>query len=151
MRILKYLIAVWTTIAIYTVSAYLVGPTGILALKQLSVERDKQQSNIEALKELNQELEGTMNALKYDSDTIMVYARELGYGTGPEHFVRIVGLGGTRKQRATAGQITVPRAPNAIPDRILWFIAICTGAALLVLLSITEFIQERRIRWRYYK
>lgn len=151
MRILKYLIAVWTTIVIYTVSAYFVGPAGVLAFKQLSVERDKQRSNIEALKELNQELDGTMNALKYDSDTIMVYARELGYGTTSEHFVRIVGLEGARKQRVTAGQITVPRTPNFIPDRVLWFLAICAGAALLVLMSITEFIQDRRIRWRYYK
>jgi hypothetical protein len=115
------------------------------------VERDKQLSNIEALKELNQELEGAMNALKYDSDTIMVYARELGYGTAPEHFVRIVGLGGARKQRATAGQITVPRTPDSIPDRVLWFLAIAAGAVVLFLLSITEFIRDRRIRWRYYK
>jgi cell division protein FtsB len=150
MRFLKYLIAVWTTLAVYTVAAFFTGSTGIIAFKQLSAERDKQQANIEALRNLNQELEGNLNSLKYDSDTIAIYARELGYGEQDENFVRIVGLGGARKQRTTAGQITIPRSPGYIPDKILWFAAFCAGIGVLVLLSISEFIRERRIRWRNY-
>jgi cell division protein FtsB len=151
MRFLKYLIAVWTTLAVYTVSAFFTGSTGTLAFKQLSAERDKQRANIEALQNLNQELTGTLNSLKHDADTIQIYARELGYGEQDERFVRIVGLGGARKQRATAGQITVPRSPGYIPDKILWFAAFCAGIGVLVLLSISEFMRERRIRWRNYR
>ena len=151
MRFLKYLIAVWTTLAVYTISAFFTGSTGILAFGQLSTERDKQRVNIEALQNLNQELEGTLNSLKYDSDTILIYARELVYGKEDENFVRIVGLGGARKQRTTAGQITVPRFPGYIPDRVLWFAAFCAGIGVLVLLSISEFMRERRIRWRNYR
>jgi cell division protein FtsB len=151
MRFLKYLIAVWTTLFVYTVSAFFVGSTGILALQQLSAGRDKQLSNLEALQDLNQELEGTLNTLKNDPDAIRVYARELGYGARDERFIRIVGMGGAKKQRTTAGQISIPRTPNFIPDRILWFFAICAGLGVLVLMSISEFMRTRRIRWKNYK
>jgi cell division protein FtsB len=150
MRFLKYLIAVWTTLAVYTAASFFMGSTGIIALKQLSAERDKQRANIEALQNLNRELEGNLNSLKYDSDTIAIYARDLGYGGPEENFVRIAGLGGARKQRATAGQITVPRTSEYIPDRSLWFAAFCAGIVVLVLLSISEFMRERRKYRRNY-
>jgi cell division protein FtsB len=148
MRFLKYLLAVWITFATYTSSAFFLGSTGTYAYDQLVAERNKQKTNIEALQNINLELEGTLNSLKYDSDTIRIYARELGYGQGDETFVRIVGLGGAKKQRTTAGQIVVPRTPGYIPDRILWFFAFCAGIGALFLLSISEFMRERRIRWR---
>jgi cell division protein FtsB len=148
MRFLKYLLTVWTTFAVYTISAFFVGPIGTHAYKQLVAERDKQKTNIEALRSLNQELEGTLNSLKYDSDTIRIYARELGYGRRDETFVRIVGLGGTKKQRTTAGQLALPRTPSYVPDRILWFFAFCAGIGVLMLMSISEFMRERRTRWR---
>jgi cell division protein FtsB len=148
MRFLKYLLAVWITLALYTVSAFFLGSTGTYAYEQLLAERNKQRTNIDALQNINQELEGTLNSLKYDSDTIRIYARELGYGQQDEAFVRIVGLGGAKKQRTTAGQITIPRTPNYIPDRILWFFAFCAGIGTLLLINISEFMRERRIRWR---
>jgi cell division protein FtsB len=148
MRFLKYLVAVWVTLALYTVSAFFLGSTGIYSYDQLLAERDKQITNLEALRDINQELEGTLNSLKHDSDTIRIYARELGYGRQDEAFVRIVGLGGAKKQRTTAGQITIPRTPSYIPDRILWFFALCAGIGTLTLISISEFIRERRERWR---
>jgi cell division protein FtsB len=148
MRFLKYLLAIWITLATYTVSAFFWGPAGTYAHDQLLTERDKQRTNIEALQNINQELEGVLNSLKYDSDTIRIYARELGYGQQDEAFVRIVGLGGAKKQRATAGQIVIPRTPGYIPDRILWFFAFCAGLGVLTLLSVSEFMRERRIRWR---
>jgi cell division protein FtsB len=148
MRFLKYLLAVWITLALYTVAAFFGGATGTYAYDQLLAERNKQKLNIEALRSINQELEGTLNSLKYDPETIRIYARELGYGREDETFVRIVGLGGAKKQRTTAGQITVPKAPRHIPDRILWFFAFCAGMGTLMLASISEFVRERRRRWR---
>jgi cell division protein FtsB len=148
MRFLKYLMAIWITLATYTVSAFFLGSTGTYAYDQLLAERNKQLANIEALQGINQELEGSLNSLKHDADTIRIYARELGYGRRDETFVRIVGLGGAKKQRTTAGQITVPRKPAYVPDRILWFFAFCAGIGALTLASISEFMRERRIRWR---
>jgi cell division protein FtsB len=148
MRFLKYLLSVWVTFTTYTILAFLWGATGTYAHEQLVEERNKQRANIEVLQNINQELERALNSLKYDSDTIRVYARELGYGQRNEAFVRIVGLGGAKKQRTTAGQIVIPRTPRFIPDRILWFLAFCAGIGVLLLLSISEFMRERRLRWR---
>jgi cell division protein FtsB len=148
MRFLKYLLAVWITFATYTIFAFFWGGAGTYAYAQLVAERNKQRANIEALQDINQELEGALDSLKYDSDIIRVYARELGYGQKDEAFVRIVGLGGAKKQRTTAGQIVIPRTPRYIPDRILWFIAFCAGIGALLVLNISEFIRERRLRWR---
>jgi cell division protein FtsB len=148
MRFLKYLTAVWATLAVYTISSFFLGATGLYAGDQLVAERGKQQANIEALREINRELEGIVNSLKYDSETIRIYARELGYGRQNENFIRIVGLGGAKQQRTSAGQIVVPRKAAYIPDRILWFFAFCAGIGTLTLLSVSEFMRERRIRWR---
>jgi cell division protein FtsB len=142
MGIRKYLLALWAAIAVYALSSVLVGASGFSAYKQLAAERDKQRANIEALQNLNQELEGTSDALKYDSDTIRVYARELGYGVPREHFVRIAGLSGTKKQRMTAGQVTVPQKPDSIPDQTLRIYSICAGAAVFLLLCLYESYQR---------
>jgi cell division protein FtsB len=148
MRFLKYLLAVWITLATYTASAYFLGSTGTYAYDQLLTERDKQRTNITALQGINQELEGTLNSLKHDSDTIRIYARELGYGQRDETFIRIVGLGGAKKQRTSAGQLAIPRTPSSIPDKILWFVAFCVGIGTLMLLSISDFMRERRTQWQ---
>jgi cell division protein FtsB len=138
MGILKYLIALWAAVAVYSISSVFVGAAGFSTYKQLAAERDKQRANIEALQNLNHELEGTMDALKYDSDTIQVYARELGYGAPREHFVRIVGLPGVKKQRMTAGQVTVPQKPDFIPDQTLRIYSICAGLGVFILLYLYE-------------
>jgi cell division protein FtsB len=148
MRFLKYLLSIWITLATYTILAFLWGATGTYAHEQLVAERNKQRANIEALQNINQELEGALNSLKYDSDTIRVYARGLGYGQRDESFVRIVGLGGAKKQRTTAGQIVIPRTPRYVPDRILWFLAFCAGLGVLLVWSVSDFMRERRLRWR---
>jgi cell division protein FtsB len=148
MRFLKYLLSVWITLGVYTISSFFLGATGIYAYDQLVAERGKQVANIEALRDISRELEGVLNSLKYDSDTIRIYARELGYGRQDENFIRIVGLGGAKQRRTSAGQIVVPRKAAYIPDQILWFFAFCAGIGTLTLLTISEFMRERRIRWR---
>jgi cell division protein FtsB len=142
MGIRKYLFALWVAIAVYTLSSVLTGASGLSAYKQLAAERDKQRANIEALQSLNLELEGTTDALKYDSDTIRVYARELGYGGPQERFVRIAGLSGVKKQRMTAGQVTVPQKPGSIPDQTLQIYSICAGFAVFLLLCLYESYQR---------
>jgi cell division protein FtsB len=138
MGILKYYIALWTAVIVYSLSSFFAGASGITAYSQLTAERDKQQANIMALQNLNRELEGTLEALKYDSDTIQVYARELGYGTPGERFVRIAGIPGIKKQRITAGQVTVFRPPGFIPNQTLRIYSLCAGLGVFVLLCLYE-------------
>jgi cell division protein FtsB len=144
MRALKYSISLWTAAVVYALFSLFSGTMGFSAYKQLSLERDKQQANMEALRRINKELEGTMDALRYDSDTIAVYARELGYGSEEEHFIRIVGLPGAKKQRVMAGQIILSRVPEALPDKVIRIISIAAGLAVFICLGISDFLKFRR-------
>jgi hypothetical protein len=130
--------------AVYALFSLFSGTMGFSAYKQLSLERDKQRANMEALQQINKELEGAMDALRYDSDAIAVYARELGYGSEDEHFIRIVGLPGAKKQRIMAGQLILSRVPEALPDRTIRIISISAGLAVFICLAISDFLKFRR-------
>ncbi|MDR2028479.1 MAG: septum formation initiator family protein [Treponema sp.] len=144
MRALKYIIAPWAAAVVYSLFSLFSGTMGFSAYTQLSTERDKQQANMEALQGINKDLEGLMDALRYDSDTLSVYARELGYGSEEERFIRIVGLAGAKKQRILAGQIIRPRTPDSIPDRAIRIFSLSIGLAVSVCLGISDFLKSRR-------
>ncbi|MDR2068680.1 MAG: septum formation initiator family protein [Spirochaetaceae bacterium] len=143
MRSLKYLIALWITITLYTLTSIFIGDIGFSAYRDLSRERDKQKLNIETLRERNKALEGLRDALLYDSDTIAVYARDLGFGRNDETFIRIVGLEEKVKQPAAAGELAPIVLGEHIPDRILRFIAFYTGMGIIALLGLFDFLRRR--------
>ncbi|MDR2110096.1 MAG: septum formation initiator family protein [Spirochaetaceae bacterium] len=144
MRALKYLIAIWIGVAIYSLSSFFTGAMGISAYRGLEIERDKQRANLESLRRINQELKGAMDALRYDSDTILVYARELGYGLKDERFIRIVGLGGGKKQRVLPGRVIASLKPDSVPDKTLRLIAACAALGVLLCLGLTGFLRRPR-------
>jgi hypothetical protein len=113
---------------------------GISAYNQLRAEQDKQQANLENLQRINRRLEGTVEALRYDSDTLAVYARELGYGSTDERFVRIVGLNGTKTPRIQAGHMVIPSGPRAVPDKTLRIISVCAGLGMFLCLALSGLI-----------
>ncbi|MDR1375143.1 MAG: septum formation initiator family protein [Treponema sp.] len=144
MRAFKYLAAFWTAAAVYSLTSILAGNTGISAYNQLKSERDKQRANLETLKTINRQLEGDMDALRYDSDTIAVYARDLGYGLANERFVRIVGLGGIKKQRTAPGRLVSPDYPKTFSNKTLRIGSLCAGLAVLLILGAAELLKTRR-------
>ncbi|MDR0623776.1 MAG: septum formation initiator family protein [Treponema sp.] len=141
MRAFKYLIALWTAVAVYGVFSALTGAIGFSAYQQLLADREKQWANMEKLRLINGELENTKNSLMYDRDTLAVYARDLGYGKKDERFIRIVGLGGVKNPHTSAGQILMAGKPDFIPDRTLKIAALCAGLAVFVLLLIFDIIR----------
>jgi cell division protein FtsB len=138
MRSLKYLIALWVVVILYTFTSVFTGNIGLPAYHKLSLERDKQKINIKALSEKNRELEGLRDALLYDSDTITVYARDLGFGRDDEAFIRIVGFEEKIKQPAAAGEVTPIIRQEHTPDRLLRIIASCTGIGIIILFGIFD-------------
>ncbi|GHU83214.1 hypothetical protein FACS189468_8180 [Spirochaetia bacterium] len=132
MRALKYLLVPWIAIAIYSVSSVITGAVGDLAYDELLGERKRLEENMADLQLINQELEGAMDALLYDSNTIAVYAKELGYGAEDERFIRIVGLSSTQRHQATAGTIRVAARPEFTPDKTLRIIAFSVGLGLFI-------------------
>jgi cell division protein FtsB len=148
MRAVTYLISVWTAVAVYSLCSLFTGAVGLSAYKQLSDERDKQLVNIETLWRRNQELEGAKNALLYDRDTIAIYARDLGYGTETDNFVRIVGLPGAQKQPAAAGDMAIAADPEAVSGKTISIIALAAGLGMFLCLSIADVLRSAPLKRR---
>ena len=106
-------------------------------------ERERQWTNISSLGILNEELERTRNNLIYDQDTLLIHARQMGYGQKDERFVRIVGLVSARTAPATAGNIYYYQSPVSIPDKTIKIVALCAGLLIFSFLLMLEIIEKR--------
>ena len=124
----------------------ILGPRGISAYNQLQIEQSKQLNNIENLKLINRELENTRNSLLYDKDTLAVFAREQGYASRQERFIRIVGLGGNQKVKTPIGEVVVAAEPQYIADQTLRIIAFCTGITIFICIIFFDFLRRLRER-----
>ncbi|MCL1813577.1 MAG: septum formation initiator family protein [Treponema sp.] len=132
MKLGKYLLVPWFSLAVYTVLSIYNGPAGIIPYRELKNEHQKILENLDKLRAINDELEGTMDALRYDQETIRIKARELGYGEKNERFVRIVGLPGIRLSEMKPGMIRtfVQPVPSGKTYRLISF---CMGIILFTL------------------
>jgi len=143
MRSLKYLIGVWAAIAVYTFFSFLGGPKGLSSYNNLELERDRQLENIRNLGLLNEDLERTRNNLLFDQDTMIIHARQLGYGQEDERFIRIVGLGTMKTPPAIAGEIYSAQIPEYISDNNIKLAAFFLGLLIFAFLFMLEFIESR--------
>jgi cell division protein FtsB len=151
MKKIKYLIPLWLGLGIYTLFSLLKGPVSISAYNQLKMERDKLKTNLTSLKFINKELENTKNALMYDRDTIAVYARDLGYSSGRERFIRIVGFEGTKKQRTEPGELFIASKPQYISEEAIKICAFCIGLGTFLCILIPDLLQKKPHRQRNWK
>ncbi|MDR0320758.1 MAG: septum formation initiator family protein [Treponema sp.] len=143
MRVFKYLIGIWTAIVVYTIFSFLGGPTGLSSFNYLLSERDRQWDNIKNLGIINEDLERTRNNLLYDQDTLLVHARQMGYGQEDERFVRIVGLGTVNTAPAVAGNVYTAQYPDFLSDKSIKIAALCFGLLVFVFFFMLEFIETR--------
>jgi hypothetical protein len=143
MRASKYLLALWTTMAVYTLVSLCAGSMGFPAYGELLAEKEKQNLNIAKLGIINEELENAKNALLYDRDTIAIYARELGFGERNEKFVRIVGFTGNRKPRTSPGEVVIAVKPVFMQDRIIRLISIFAGFTVFAAFLVSDFLEYK--------
>jgi len=143
MRFIKYFIGLWTAVAVYSLFSLSAGPTGISAYNQLLAEQQRQLDNIKELGEVNDELIKTKNLLLNDQDTLLAYARQLGYGRVDEHYVRIVGLGGIKNPHNTAGKVYYTAAVDFLSDRIIKIAALCAGLLVFAVFFVLELIEPK--------
>jgi cell division protein FtsB len=146
MKLVKYLSAVWIGVLVYTLSSITWGAMGFSAYRQLETEREKEMSNIEALRTINMNLENTKDALLYDQDTLSVYAREQGFARQDERFVRIVGAGNSAKMPLYPGQITAAIPPEHTPDRIIRIFSFFAAISVLVCIGAYDFLNYLKDR-----
>jgi len=143
MRVSKYIIGVWAGILVYTLFSFLNGPAGLSAYNYLLAERERQFDNIRDLGFLNEELDRTRNNLLYDHDTLLIHARQMGYGQEDERFVRIVGLGSPKVSASTAGTVYVASEPDFISNKYIKIAALCVGLLIFSFLLMMEIIEKR--------
>jgi cell division protein FtsB len=144
MKALKYLIPVWVSLVVYSVLSLSSGAAGLSVYAQLSRERDKQERNLASLQELNRELDREVEALLYDSDTIAVYARELGYGRSGERFIRVVELSGRRNRPRDPGRVVKAEKPDFVAEFDIRFISLACGLSVFGCILAVELMRLRR-------
>ncbi|MDR2541990.1 MAG: septum formation initiator family protein [Treponema sp.] len=143
MSIFKYLLGFWTAIAVYTLFSFFAGPKGLSAYNYLLFEKEQQLGNIRELTLINEDLDKTRNNLLYDQDTLLVHARQMGFGYENEHFIRIVGLSNAKPVPAEVGVVYTAQAPSFISERYIKITALSLGLMLFVFLFMMEFIDKR--------
>ncbi|WP_461245891.1 FtsB family cell division protein [Treponema sp. R6D11] len=143
MRVFKYLIGVWTAIVVYTLFSFLGGPSGLSSYNYLLAEKERQCENIKDLGIINEELERTRFNLQYDQDTMLVQARQMGYGQSDERFIRIVGLGTPKSAAVRAGNVYSTSYPDYISDKNIKIAAFCAGLLVFAFILMMEIIEKK--------
>jgi hypothetical protein len=143
MRIFKYLIGIWTAVAIYTLFSFIGGSRGIPVYNFLLSERDMELENVKELRLINEELEKTRDNLLYDYDTLLVHAHQIGYGYEDERFIRIVGLGNVKSTPSTTGKVYTAENPDYIPDKNIKIAALCAGLLVFAFFFMLELIESK--------
>ena len=143
MRVSKFLFGIWTAIAVYTLFSFTSGPRGIYAYNQLLAEREQQWANMRELGSVNEELEKIKNSLLHDPETLLIHARQMGYGSDDELFVRIVGLGGAQNTPPVAGKVYFTVEPDFISDKFIKITALCAGLVVFSFFFVLGLIESK--------
>jgi len=143
MRVFKYLVGVWAAIVVYTLFSFLGGSSGLSSYNYLLAEKERQYENIKNLGIINEELERTRFNLQYDQDTMLVQARQMGYGQPDERFIRIVGVGTPKSAPITAGNIYSTSFPDYILDKHIKIAALCAGLLIFAFILMMEVIEKK--------
>jgi cell division protein FtsB len=147
MNYFRILVSLWVSVAVYTISSIFFGATGIFAMQYLSAERDRLAENLSHLREINVELNGSLDALRYDKDTLALYARDLGYGKDDERFIRIVDLHQVSGNHQKAGEMLIPKRLKTLSEDLLRAISLLTGLSVYIGLSLSA-LKGKKSRYR---
>ena len=130
----------WTIVVVYTFFSFFLGQNGLYAQKHLEAERIRLLENQKNLENIQNEFQKTKNNLINDRDTLSVYARQLGYGTGDEQFIRIKGLSVAVNTNMSAGQVLYTTSPEYISDTVIKIISAFFGLAVLIFFLIRDIL-----------
>jgi len=140
MRLIQYMLVPWTIVVVYTFFSFFLGQNGLYARKHLEAEQIKLLENQKNLENIQNEFLKTKNTLINDRDTLSVYARQLGYGTEDEQFIRIKGLSIAVNTNMSAGQVLYATTPEFISDATIKIISAFFGLAVLVFFLVRDIL-----------
>ena len=140
MHLIRYLLVPWTIVVVYTFFSFFLGQNGLYARKHLEAEQIRLLENQKNLESIQNEFQKTKNNLINDRDTLSVYARQLGYSTGDEQFIRIKGLSVAVNTNMTAGQVVYAVSPEYVSDMVIKIISVFFGLAVLVFFLVKDIL-----------
>ena len=138
MRFVQFMLVPWTAVVVYTFFSFFLGQNGLYARKHLEAERQRLTENLQALEQTQQDFLKTKENLMTDGDMLAVYARQLGYGTESEQFIRIKGLSVAINPPMPAGQALYTVSPEFVSDTMIKVISVCFSLAILVFFLIKD-------------
>ena len=136
---LRLSLALYTAFLIYCVSNFFYSPTGYTELKRLLKYKERLDSNLMQLKEINRNLSLQMDNLVTDPETLGLLSRELGFLQPREGIITIYGYK-PRKNFFTIGTILSNRAEKREYSSLLGIISLAGGAFTFL---ISGFLRKR--------
>jgi len=138
MRFVQFMLVPWTAVVVYTFFSFFLGQNGLYARKHLEAERQRLTENQKTLEQTQQIFLKTRENLRYDGDMLSVYARQLGYGTENEQFIRIKGLSVAINPPMPAGEVVYAVKPEYISDTVIKVISVFFALAVLIFFLIKD-------------
>lgn len=89
MKLRNILIPLYTAVLSYCALLFVLGPGGILRMRELETRKAVIESNLGELQSMNREYERRMDLLIGDEETILLSARKLGYVQEGEKTMRL--------------------------------------------------------------
>jgi len=128
------LLSIWVAVAVYSIGSFIYGPTGLIAMQHLELQKEKLTGNMEELELIRQNLTYSVDSLLYDRETLEILARDLGYGKPNESFIRISGTDSIFKNHFVVGGLVTPEQSIApLAENQLRFVALISGVVVFLL------------------
>ncbi len=125
--------AVFASFVCHSLLVFVWGESGLIQMKELLGARNRLESNIQRLEQINHDLVIERDALLYDETTIELRSRVLGYRRPGEMAVSLPSRG--RKDTTyTLGSFVRRIEPTSSSHFVFRVIAIAAGAAVFVIL-----------------
>ncbi|MDR2446183.1 MAG: hypothetical protein LBD58_02655 [Treponema sp.] len=148
---LKCLTAIWFGSLVYAVLAFTVGGKGVIAYDALTKERNRLQENFNRIREINKRLNvrnilfgsyenDPKNPMPADSDTILIEARNMGYGVSGENAIHFNGIERKEKTYIEPGTPEYAFKVKGFPDHILKIISLVSAISLLLCLILPDIL-----------
>ncbi|MDR0707795.1 MAG: septum formation initiator family protein [Treponema sp.] len=148
---LKWLTTVWFGSLVYAVLAFTVGGKGLIAYDALTQERDRLQANFNSIRETNKRLNvrnilfgsyenDPKNPAPADPDTILIEARNMGYGMPGENAIHFNGIERKEKTYIDPGTPEYAFKVKGFPDHILKIISFLSAISLLLCLILPDIL-----------
>lgn len=129
---LKAVFPIFITAFVYAVLTVFFGPKGLQAEKFMKNQRDSLVTHVNALNKINNELDDIIRNLTYDSNTIAIYANELGYINANEGIIKLVNFTPNSGNKLHPGTSLEIQQPKFLSDYFCKTIACSAGLIILL-------------------